>query len=105
MTARVPIASTVGLRARLLRLVRVAGALGALLAVLALALPARAAFTPPPLDGHVVDTSGSLTPDQILALDRKLEEVRLRSGFAIVAFVTGSLDGEPIEDVAYTTLN
>jgi uncharacterized protein len=59
----------------------------------------------PPLDGHVVDTSGTLGHDDILYLDGKLESIRVRSGFAIVALVVGPLQDEPIEDVAYTAFN
>lgn len=95
---------------------RVAGAqatwlfawLAAALAALALLLaagPAFAAFTPPALEGHVVDTAGKLTREEALALDRKLDAVRRRTGFEIVAFVVGSLEGEPIEDVAFKTFN
>ncbi len=83
---------------------RLATALAALVALLALAFPALA-FTPPPLNGHVVDTAGALNPEQIARLDHKLADVRLRTGVAIVAFVAGSLEGEPIEDVAYQCFN
>ena len=69
------------------------------------AFPARAAFTPPPLTGHVVDTAGKLSEEDIAYLDRKLEGVRARTGFDIVAFVPGSLEGEDIEDVAYKAFN
>jgi uncharacterized protein len=59
----------------------------------------------PPLDGHVVDTSGTLGRDDIAYLDQKLEDLRLRTGFAIVALVVGPLEGQPIEDVAYKAFN
>ncbi|EYF05363.1 TPM domain-containing protein [Chondromyces apiculatus] len=79
-----------------------------LVAVALLALtPARAlaAFTPPSLDGHVMDTAGKLSQAEILRLDRKLDAVRQKTGFAVVAFVVGDLQGETIEDVAYETFN
>lgn len=77
----------------------------AAVALLLAAGPALAAFTPPPLDGHVVDTAGKLTQAERLALDAKLDDVRRRTGFEIVAFVVGSLEGEPIEDVAHKAFN
>ena len=83
---------------------RLAAAFAVLAALLALAFPAFA-FKPPPLDGHVLDTSGSLSPDEIAAVDAKLDDVRRRTGFEIVAFVPGSLEGEPIEDVAFAAFN
>src|ERR1700679_3844186 len=83
---------------------RLVAALAALVALVALAFPAFA-FTPPALHGHVVDTAGALTAEEVAALDAKLDAVRQRSGFAVVAFVVGSLEGEPIDDVAYTTFN
>jgi uncharacterized protein len=83
---------------------RCAAALVALVALVTLALPAFA-FTPPPLNGHVVDTAHALTQQQVAGLDHKLSDIRLRSGFAIVAYVAGSLEGEPIEDVAYQCFN
>ncbi|MGH7296966.1 MAG: TPM domain-containing protein, partial [Polyangiaceae bacterium] len=66
---------------------------------------AAAKLALPPLDGHVVDTSGTLSRDDVLYLDHRLEAIRLQSGFAIVALVVGPLQGEPIEDVAYTAFN
>ena len=67
--------------------------------------PRRTVALPPPLDGHVVDTSGTLSRGEVLDLDGKLEGIRLRTGFAVVALVVGSLQGEPIEDVAYRAFN
>jgi uncharacterized protein len=89
------------------------GLLAAALAIFTLlfALPtldtreALAAFTPPPLNGHVVDTAGKLTDADIRYLDQKLDRLRRKTGFAIVAFVVGSLEGETIDDVAYKAFN
>lgn len=78
--------------------------LAALLALLTLALPAFA-FQVPPIRGHVVDTAGALSEGEVLALDRKLDDVRRRTGFEIVAFIPGSLNDEPIDDVAYQVFN
>jgi uncharacterized protein len=72
---------------------------------LVFAFPARAAFKPPPLDGHVVDTAGKLSDSDILDLDKKLDQIRQQSGLEIVAFIAGSLEGETIEDVAYEAFN
>jgi uncharacterized protein len=83
---------------------RFAAAFAFLAALLALAFPALA-FEPPPLDGHVVDTAHVLSPAEIHALDMKLDGVRQRTGVAIVAYVTGSLEGNTIEDVAYKAFN
>lgn len=83
-------------------------ALLALAALLLLLLPsarAQAAFTPPPLNSHVVDTAGKLSDAEELQLDQKLDALRRQTGFAIVAFVVGSLEGETIDDVAYKTFN
>jgi uncharacterized protein len=66
---------------------------------------ALAAFEPPPLSGHVVDTAGKLRRDEVLDLDAKLEAIRRETGFEIVALVPRSLEGETIEDVAYTAFN
>lgn len=64
-----------------------------------------ARYTPPPLTGHVVDGTGAMTPEQIAAVDRKLTAFRKQTGFAIVAFVAPTLEGLPIDDVAYDTFN
>jgi uncharacterized protein len=70
------------------------------------AAPARAApFTPPPLHGHVIDGTNTLTDDQRAKIDERLESFRLRTGYAIVAFIVPSLEGNTIEDVAYETFN
>ena len=76
------------------------------LGLFALLWTARAeAFTPPPLNGHVIDTAGVLSREQVLVLDRKLDRARRDYGFAVVVFIPGSLEGESIEDVAYKTFN
>src|SRR4051794_836180 len=82
-------------------------ALGMLLALVTLlwVTTAHAAFTPPPINGHVMDTAGVLTPEQVLQLDAKLDRARQTTGFALVVFVAKSLEGESIDDVAYTTFN
>jgi uncharacterized protein len=81
--------------------------LAAVAVVVALLLPrdAHAAFKPPPLRGHIADPSGQLTPDDALYLDNKLESFRRRTGFELVALVLRSLEGETIDDVAYTAFN
>jgi uncharacterized protein len=63
------------------------------------------AYTPPRLDGHVVDAAGKLSPEQRLRIDEKLDRLRRTSGFAIVVFLPASLEGQTIEDVAYDTFN
>jgi uncharacterized protein len=80
--------------------VRIVALLTLLLALVA--IPARA-FTPPPITGHVTDTAGKLSETQRLALDRKLEDYRLRTSNQIAVFIPKSLEGEPIEDVAVDT--
>jgi uncharacterized protein len=64
-----------------------------------------AAFTPPPLTGHLVDTAGKLSDQEKGDLDRKLERIRRRTGFDVAVFMAGSLEGEEIEDVAYKAFN
>ncbi|WP_437590545.1 TPM domain-containing protein [Sorangium sp. So ce1000] len=89
----------------LLRAMARAVAAAALLICALVARPALADFTPPTLTGHVVDTAGRLDPSDIRYLDAKLDRVRRQTGFEIVAFVAGSLEGETIEDVAYKAFN
>jgi len=66
------------------------------------ALPARA-YTPPPMTAHVTDTAHKLTEEQRLAIDRKLEDYRIRTTNEIAVFIPASLEGQPIEDVAVDT--
>ncbi len=67
--------------------------------------PAIAAFQPPPLDGHVLDTAGKLSAAEVLELDAKLDAIRRNTGVEIVAFLPRSLEGEEIEDFAYEAFN
>ncbi|WP_437335710.1 TPM domain-containing protein [Sorangium sp. So ce394] len=90
--------------ARLRAVARAVAAAIALVCAL-VARPALAEFTPPKLTGHVVDTAGRLGPSDLLYLDQKLDRLRRQTGFEIVAFVAGSLEGETIEDVAYEAFN
>jgi uncharacterized protein len=92
-------------RAGSLRLgARLAAAVALLFAILSFALPSLA-FTPPALNGHVIDTAGKLNADDVAYLDAKLDAIRARTGFEIVAFLPSSLEGEPIDDVAYKAFN
>jgi len=70
---------------------------------LAIAPRALAAYTPPPMTAHVTDTAHKLTEPERIAIDRKLEDYRVRSSNEIVVFLPASLEGETIEDVANTT--
>jgi uncharacterized protein len=79
-------------------------ALAAVLGLLAFVWSGAAlAFEPPPLHGYVVDAAGVLTPEQKYRLETKLGSERERTGFAVVVFLPASLEGESVEDVAYTT--
>lgn len=72
--------------------------------LLALVVTARAeAYVPPPMTAHVTDTAGKLTETQRLAVDKKLEDYRLRTSNEIVVFIPKSLEGERIEDVGVDT--
>lgn len=79
----------------------------ALVALASLLLAPRLlwAFTPPPIAGHVTDTAGKLSAAERAYLNDKLDRYRRESGNEIAVFLTGSLEGESIEDVAYTTFN
>ncbi len=75
-------------------------------ALWALCAPTLAfAYTPPPIQGHVTDTAGKLTPGEVLALDAKLSRVRKETGNEIAVFLLPSLGSDTIEDVAYATFN
>jgi len=70
----------------------------------AIALPrAEAKFEPPKLEGYLVDTTHAVS--STYTVNKRLEDFRKLTGYAIVVFVTGTLDNEPIDDVAYTTFN
>lgn len=76
------------------------------LATLLFTVAAHAAWTPPPLNGHVVDTAGVLTPEQVLRLDRKLDRARREKGFAVVVYILPEVpEGMSIEDVGYKAGN
>jgi uncharacterized protein len=80
----------------------------ALVACVALFLSApnaRASFVAPPIEGHVTDTAGVLKQEERAELEFRLTEYYSRSGVEIAAFVAGSLQGQSIEDAAYTTFN
>jgi uncharacterized protein len=78
-----------------------------LVAVLAFTFTPRtnAAFKPPPIQGHITDTAGVLSPSDRAFLEDRLESYRQRTGNEIAVLVVGSLEGENIDDVAYTTFN
>jgi uncharacterized protein len=73
----------------------------ALIVLLALTL---GAYTPPPLRGHVVDTTQTLTADEVRDLDLTIDAMGNNDGFALVVLIT-NLDGMVIEDIAYTAFN
>jgi len=74
-----------------------------LLALVARATPAFAAFTPPPFSSPVVDTAGKLTEAERQSLADRLERYEKATTNQIAVLVTGSLEGETIEDVGYKT--
>src|SRR6476469_1676280 len=63
-----------------------------------------AAFKPPALHGHVVDTTGSLSASDVSDLDQEIDAMGASGGFALVVLIT-DLNGEDISDVAYTSFN
>ena len=64
-----------------------------------------AAFKPPTLESSVMDPGHFIPEEERAQLEARLDHVRERSGNAVVVFVAPSLDGEPVEDVAYETFN
>jgi len=64
---------------------------------------ASAAFTPPTMTAHVTDQAGKLGEGERLALDRKLEDYRLRTSAEIAVFLPTSLEGDSIDDVTFAT--
>ncbi|MCP1374062.1 TPM domain-containing protein [Dyella lutea] len=67
-----------------------------LLLALACATPLRAADVPH-LTRHVTDLTGTLTPQQVDALDAKLVALEQRKGAQLVVLMVPSLDGQDIE--------
>ena len=65
--------------------------------------PSALAYTPPPMTAHVTDTAHKLSEADRLALDRKLEDYRVKTTNEIAVFIPASLDGESIDDVANAT--
>jgi uncharacterized protein len=75
-----------------------------LLFVVALAIaPSALAYTPPTMTAHVTDTAHKLTEPERIAIDRKLEDYRLKTTSEIAVFLPATLDGDTIEDVANAT--
>ncbi|PRQ03367.1 hypothetical protein ENSA5_16750 [Enhygromyxa salina] len=86
------------------------GLLGALLGVLIWLgvgqLGAGAlAYQPPAPRGHVNDLAKVLDPGEAQSLEAELSQVRRDHGYDLAVLILPSLDGEPIEDVAYDTFN
>jgi uncharacterized protein len=75
------------------------------LALLLCAGVAQADFTPPPIQGHITDTAGVLDAQRRGALEQRLEQLRTQSGYEVAVFFTQSLEGETVQDAAYTTFN
>lgn len=66
---------------------------------------ARAAYVPPPIAGHVTDAAGKLSASEIATLNQKLADYRTCSSNHIAVFLPASLEGAPVEDVAYVAFN
>jgi uncharacterized protein len=87
---------------------RVSGRLAAAAAlalVLAIADPAAASYTPPPLPtgGSVVSTGGWLAPYDIRKYNEEIDTLRIETGYQIDVLLVGSLDGTSIDEVAQAT--
>src|SRR4051794_16420517 len=64
-----------------------------------------AAFVPPSPQGAVTDTSGRLTAEDDRLLEAEVAAYRARTTNEIGVLMVGSLGGESVDDVAYTTFN
>lgn len=62
------------------------------------------AYSPPPLHGHVVDTTASFTASEVRDLDLTIDAMGNTGGFVLVVLIT-DLGAESIEDIAYTAFN
>lgn len=81
---------------------RAARGLSVVLLLLALSSAAWA-YDPPAIAGHITDTSHQLSSGDVAQLDHKLAQYRKQSTNQIAVLVLPSLEGETIDDVAYTT--
>jgi uncharacterized protein len=68
---------------------------------LALAVPAMAALTFPPLTGRVVDNAHVLSAETQAALTAKLAALEQKNGDQVVVVTLPSLQGQAIEDYGY----
>ncbi len=80
---------------------RVAALLVVLFAWMALAIPATAAPTFPPLTGRVTDAAHILPPDTVAALDAKLASLQATTTTQLVVATVPDLQGLEIEDYGY----
>jgi len=64
---------------------------------------AAQAYKPPLPQGWVTDTAGKLSPPDRAFLDERLRAFEKENGAQVFVFIPASLNGEPIEDVAYAT--
>jgi uncharacterized protein len=63
------------------------------------------AYTPPARNQFITDTVGKLSTSNVDDLNKKLLEYQNKTGKTIAVLIIQELDGESIEDVAYTTFN
>ena len=77
-------------------------ALGPLVCALLLS-SAVSAYHPPLPQGWVTDAAGKLSPADRAFLDARLKAFKDETGAQVIVFIPASLNGEPIEDVAYGT--
>jgi uncharacterized protein len=95
--------------ARMARVAWVARALGRLIVFLVCLVglvPRDAlAFTPPAPQGAVTDTSGKLSTADDSALEAHIAAYRARTTNELAVLMVGSLGGESVDDIAYTTFN
>lgn len=61
--------------------------------------------TPPPNGTFVLDLANKLSPEQLSALNSKIEGIKTSSKNEFGVLILQSMGGESIEDVAYTTFN
>lgn len=62
-----------------------------------LALSARAEVAVPPLTGHVIDQTGTLSSDQLVELEQKLQDLDAKKGTQVAVLITPTSQPETIE--------